>query len=789
MASNDPNNDFFDDEEGNFVLINNKKLSKRTMWSKNAAEFLNGVTLSLDVSFGYFQTPIRKNVYFVAEDTLIFLSGKHIIEYDIIRKKETYLLKNLDDEQIVAMNYYMNKKKILSVAVALKSTTRVLPQVKIYSKAKNFSYSLVHAHLSPSSNILDVSFFMKSKYLLCLLENEHKYQIAVWHIAKEKMLAYIDVEEEISKICLSPINNDEFSLSGKHYLKVWNFNPNEKNLIVKPNSYLRDKEDQLVDHCWIPNAPFLVIITTNNEILNYKHSDLIQTYKVSLTKRDLDMAFSSNMDDKPKRSLATDQTLTECYLSCVCATSRGFACGVYGAGMIVLFEIDKAEHIIHKGNFKMKDENIDRIHSLHTSPDDMYIAVSVIYTAKRLNIEGTIKTSMEEEDSKEVGRLELSIFNVAVVDAIRTAYKDPFEPLFEKGVHKGNILNISTTPTRSIFASLGEDKYVKFWEFGQEFKGIFSEYFHEIPLCLCLHPLSIQVAIGFREGVRVFYVLDDVLRFGHYDNVKDCSAISYSDGGNLLAASNHLNNHFMIHIYNSYTFDKIMDLDGHAGFLREILWSCNDTMLISSCSQGILFCWILSKGDKDPLVEHACSKQYKYNAVTYDIEWDLVVACCADSKMRLFAEKGVNQIYEYDTTPYQFTSVMICKKMNVIFFGTNAGSIRVYLWPIYDVNSASLEFIEFPIHQGNLTNMKITADFQYLITSSEDSSIFMSKIREYADGHDVSALDMLTAMNNKQKNKDFMGKISNAFSLNAICLTSKTSHDVRFKFQFEYISE
>jgi len=399
--------DLAEDDEGNFVLLNNKKLFKRTMWSKNAAEFLNGVTLSLDVAFGYYQTPIRKNVYFVAEDTLIFLSGKHIIEYDIIRKKETYLLKNLDDETIVAMNYYMNKKRILSVAVALKSTTRVLPQVKIYSKAKNFSYSLVHAHLSPSANILDVSFFMKSKFLLCLLENEHKYQIAVWHIAKERILAHIDIDEEINKICLSPINNDEFSLSGKHYLKIWNFNVADKNLTVKPANYLKEKDDHLVDHCWLPSSPFLIIITNNNEIYLYKHTDLIQTFKLSLTKRDLENAFSSKMEDnKPKRPQPNESLATECYLSCICPTNRGFACGVNGAGLIALFEIDKGDRIIHKGNFKMKDEHIDRIeriHSLHTSPDDMYIAVAMIYASKRMNIEGAPKAVMEEETEIDFG--------------------------------------------------------------------------------------------------------------------------------------------------------------------------------------------------------------------------------------------------------------------------------------------------------------------------------------------------------------------------------------------------
>ena len=148
----------------------------------------------------------------------------------------------------------------------------------------------------------------------------------------------------------------------------------------------------------------MVFITGNNEIFLYKHADLIQTFKLSLTKRDLENAFSSKMEDnKPKRPQPNESLVTECFLSCVCPTNRGFACGVYGAGLIALFEIDKGEHIVHKGNFKMKDENIDRIHCLHTSPDDMYIAVATIYTSKRINTEGAPKLSMDEESEKELG--------------------------------------------------------------------------------------------------------------------------------------------------------------------------------------------------------------------------------------------------------------------------------------------------------------------------------------------------------------------------------------------------
>lgn len=83
------------------------------------------------------------------------------------------------------------------------------------------------------------------------------------------------------------------------------------------------------------------------------------------------------------------------------------------------------------------------------------------------------------------------IFNIAIVDAIRSAYRDPFEAVFEKGVHRGCIQQLSISPTRSFFITVGEDKTCKFWEYGGEYRGLFSHFFHEMPLCLSTHPLSI----------------------------------------------------------------------------------------------------------------------------------------------------------------------------------------------------------------------------------------------------------------------------------------------------------
>lgn len=87
-------------------------------------------------------------------------------------------------------------------------------------------------------------------------------------------------------------------------------------------------------------------------------------------------------------------------------------------------------------------------------------------------------------------KLEITIFNVAMVDAIKTAYKDPFEPVFEKGLQKGAILGIESCVARSVIVTLAYDKTCKFWEYGSEIKGLYSYTFLDTPFCMGLHPLS-----------------------------------------------------------------------------------------------------------------------------------------------------------------------------------------------------------------------------------------------------------------------------------------------------------
>lgn len=80
----------------------------------------------------------------------------------------------------------------------------------------------------------------------------------------------------------------------------------------------------------------------------------------------------------------------------------------------------------------------------------------------------------------------------------------------------------------------------------------------------------------------------------------------------------------------------------------------------------------------------------------------------------------------------------------MIIFGTNEGSIRIFLWPFWATQSKFMEYLEIPIHQSLITSIKISHDFQYLITASEDNCIFISRIREYVEGEDITGFNLIS---------------------------------------------
>ncbi|EGR28381.1 WD repeat protein [Ichthyophthirius multifiliis] len=745
----------------------------------------NGISIQLENSFGCYQTPIRKNSYFCTDDNLIYNCGNHLVLYDVVRKKQKYVMKNIEDQPLTAMTFFTNPTKgTTNIAVALKSKSDTLPQVKVYSSQKPSNFSLVHN--IPNSIILDIQFILKARYIITLTHMPKGFQLNIYNVQEERHCCIRQVEDqEASKIEVNTKLGSDFIIIGKKYCQVCSFEYQGMLINEKANLYesLNKQfnllfEEEICEAVWI--SEYIIIATFQNKLHIFKNLIYQKTLDLVLFEKEAIIPIRNSKQSQQEQDQIIQQVLEQqkndtkhISVSCMSKFQRGLAIGFQGAQMISLYEFDNQNELVHKGNYYLKEENIQKIHSIDIAPDEMYAVICILFYPRGSHQTAKIKSDgvyaiSPEEKKEQQGKLEIYMFNLAVVDAIKSVQKDPFEPLFEQGVHKGSILDLSLCPTRSILVSVCEDKTTKFMDFGSEFRELISQFFHETPNCISIHPLNIQCAIGFKEGIKVFNILDDELKPSFTNNTKTCTAISYSEGGHLLAAGNLQ----IINIYNPYEYILLYTLNGHAVALKSIEWINNDQNIISICQGGLLNVWDLKTGTR--FIEHSY-RQHKLLAVAYDFDFDLVVCACSDNKLRIFKEKGQIQVCEHETSPCQFTSIHISKRFDTIIFGTSEGSIRIYLWPFWTFKAKSMDYLEIPIHQCTITSIKISQDYQYLITCSEDSSIFFSKIREFVEGEDVTVTDFFNQQ--KENNYEALEKVTLAYSLNNLCLCSKIAQE------------
>ena len=226
---------------------------------------------------------------------------------------------------------------------------------------------------------------------------------------------------------------------------------------------------------------------------------------------------------------------------------------------------------------------------------------------------------------------DIYVFNSAIVDAIKFTYKEPFDPLFEKGAHSGPIIALSQTPAKSICGTQSNDKTLKLWNFASEQKIMQSYSFFENEMAFDLHPLSLQCAIGFKEGLRVYFILEEELRCSYENFSKPCNAQKYSEAGNWLAVG--MQNEVVVMDAYSLTIQKTFK--GHSSAIKELSWLNKDQKLQSSCVNYNVNVWNLiiernfnemdnqDKEDKIRHVEHykPSDKKIKYYDIAYDNEF------------------------------------------------------------------------------------------------------------------------------------------------------------------------
>ncbi len=137
----------------------------------------------------------------------------------------------------------------------------------------------------------------------------------------------------------------------------------------------------------------------------------------------------------------------------------------------------------------------------------------------------------------------------------------------------------------------------------------------------------------------------------------------------------------------------------------------------------------------------------------YDPVFDIMILSYEEEcEVRFVRERGEIEIAAMWTYPFLVTKILIVNELGTVFMGTSAGRIRAYQWPFTDLIKFSKSFTEIQLHRAAITQIKITHDFSYLITGSEDGAIFISKITPYSDGMVVNDSSILHTFKVNKKN-------------------------------------
>ena len=278
------------------------------------------------------------------------------------------------------------------------------------------------------------------------------------------------------------------------------------------------------------------------------------------------------------------------------------------------------------------------------------------------------------------------------------------------------------------------------------FNQISAHKSKESIFCIAMHPMGLQIAAGFKDKLKIYYLLEDEVRPAIDFQSKNCYSARYSNGGQYLAAAS--NN--VIWVIDPYTFELKFQLHGHPSPVRILSWNESDSMLLSVCQAGSAYGWhsnfeIYNKEKKNTKKKDDAGgnkiefimKNVVIHSLGYDEEFDLMYVASSDNKLTLFSTdngRGCKNYLQLSTGDCELTSLLLGKQQGVLFAGTSKGSIRVYLWPMLkrkqQTEPVEWEYMEYSVHSGRVVSLQLSADKQSVVSCAVDGTVYVLAVKE-----------------------------------------------------------
>ena len=741
-------------------------------------------------SLTYIQTPLNEKILFIGEK--LFPDEQKVISgaFEVIHLENENKRFGLDLSAYVDYNCYVYDiiagKTNETFVVILKNLDKNNTDVKLLFFSyvnyaliaiEDFKYNIIgmiqdpkreNQYLIYANNYCGVWEFKQTKMQILMFhefykDNKNNIAIAEYIVAEEHEGIVITFQNELAEIFLRNLD-EEIKISGEKYVLFLRFDLlsffRTKPEVPEENPQQQKEQNDDNDEDAIPEGIYLVnYIKPENE------------------------DFISNKIDKSKLEITSENN----YPKYIFSRKNFIIFFLQKSQIVLIFEFVDEEKITIKKIDYLEHQLADNCYIIIDEQMNKMILINAEFDDKLglKNVGELVTSSLNENNTFTLEEISMNYFRYNI-NNINDIPEFIYEKKFLENTALGfpcQFLVVSNSPrvlianngfesqdlflyTQKINSNLENYLKEKNYEITQQNavqikhdyyqeNCTFEEFYHkkldEKPLSICFSPQGKSFFIAYKDCGYLYIILEREIR-EVFKITMYCRACTFDETGTYLAfGTSEFDNEYNINVLNLSCYEyeymitkvpqptKILFADGGRTLLAQ--FNDNSTNLLG---------WNLNwehrlienytgtqkeKAEKDDKNSQIILKISDFSGNIVDFGFDHSLGMCIitshDKRERVYWAVKDEKHWEFNSDVV-YTKLLIIKKYDSIVFGTEDGSIRACIWPIQnmlkDMTIDHPEYIETKVHNSKITSLCVSDDLEFLYSSAEDGSIFISSI-------------------------------------------------------------
>uniref|UniRef100_A0A8C3K055 Cilia and flagella associated protein 57 n=1 Tax=Calidris pygmaea TaxID=425635 RepID=A0A8C3K055_9CHAR len=621
---------------------------------------------------------VAGGVCFLEDQVVLHAAGTGCLQLHLEQKWHKFIPGTEKSRGVQALAVSSNRRYLaVSETVADQPVLAVSELSEVAARRRR---TLAAAEL-PAREVVSLAFSPDCRYLAALTPPPEGH-LTYWLWEKQRLLAAVPVE-----VSFSPEDNAQVCITGNGFFKLFQYSGGT----LKQTNLQKGEPQNYLCHAWLSKEE-IICGTDTGKVILFETGELQWETTVEYKKSPREL----EEDDNGSQQDSLPQ------ISAVAAYSKGFACSC-SPGVVLLFE-------------KTKEKEVYKESQEIWIPQDQFS--SEPKKSNRQDIIYICFSPSEETMVVNTNKNQLYMFTMLSSDFMKE--KTAYFTYLNFPLHSASITGLDICFWKPILATCSLDRSVRIWNYKMNTLELYKEY-REEAYAVSLHPTGLFCLVGFSDKLRFISLLFEDMHVFKEFAVRKCRECSFSNRGHLFAAVNGN----VIQIYSSITFENIKNLKGHSGKIHAVKWSTDDAKFFSCDTHGAVYEWNLLTGKREL---ECVLKSCIYSSIALSPDAKIIFAVGSDQTIKEISESSIQ--HEVSAFGVVYTAIAVSHSGHMVFVGTSLGTIRAMKHPI----PLTKDFNEYQAHAGAVTKMSITNDDLFLLTASEDGSVFIWKVYDKGVG-------------------------------------------------------